>query len=77
MDVHRMFSRYKKKANINKPGGLHVFVCHSPASIMIKNDCDIMTIKAIMRYRGIETTARYLHISDQTKREKYENYLKL
>jgi integrase/recombinase XerD len=77
MDVHRMFRQYKKKANIDKPGGLHVFGRHSPASIMIKNGCDIMTIKAIMRHRDIETTARYLHISDQTKREKYEKYLTL
>jgi integrase/recombinase XerD len=75
MDVHRMFRQYKKKANINKPGGLHVFGRHSPASIMIKNGCYIMTIKAIMRHRDIETTARYLHISDQTKREKFEKYL--
>lgn len=77
MDLHRMFRQYKKKANIYKPGGLHVFGRHSPASIMIKNGCDIMTIKEIMRHRDIETTARYLHISDQTKREKYEKYLTL
>ena len=77
MSVHRMYKDYKKKAGINKPGGLHVFGRHSPASIMIKNGCDIMTIKAIMRHKDIETTARYLHISDQTKREKYEKYLTL
>jgi integrase/recombinase XerD len=75
--VYRMYKDYKKKAGINKRGGLHVFGRHSPASIMIKNGCDIMTIKEIMRHRDIEKTARYLHISDQTKREKYEKYLTL
>ncbi len=36
-----------------------------------------MTVKEIMRHKDIETTARYLHISDQTKREKFEKYLTL
>jgi len=77
MDLHRMFRQYKEKAGVKKSGGLHVFGRHSPASIMIKNGCDIMTIKEIMRHKDIETTARYLHISDQTKREKFEKYLVL
>lgn len=77
MGVRRMYKDYKKKAGINKRGGLHVFVRHTPASLMIKNGCDIMTVKEIMRHKDIETTARYLHISDQTKREKFEKYLTL
>jgi integrase/recombinase XerD len=77
MDVHRMFTQYKKKAGIEKRGGLHVFGRHSPGSLMIKNGCDIITVKEIMRHKDIETTARYLHISDVTKREKYEQFLKL
>ena len=77
VDVHRMFSKYKKKAGVTKPGGLHVFGRHSPASLMMKNGCDIITVKEIMRHRDIKTTTRYLHISDQTKREKYERYLKI
>jgi integrase/recombinase XerD len=75
--LHVMFKKYKKLAKITKPGGLHVFGRHSPASIMIKNGCDIMTIKEIMRHKDIKTTARYLHISDQTKRLKYEQFLVL
>jgi integrase/recombinase XerD len=77
MDAHRMFIDYKGRAGVLKPGGLHVFGRHSPASIMVKNGCDILTIKEIMRHRDIKTTSRYLHISDQTKREKYEQFLKL
>jgi integrase/recombinase XerD len=75
--VYRMYKVYKKKANINKPGGIHVLRRHTPACIMIKNGCDIMTIKALMRHKDIQTTVRYLHISDQTKREKYKKYLTL
>ena len=74
-DLYKMFMSYKKKAGISKPGGLHVFARHSSASILIKNGCDIMTIKELLRHESIDTTARYLHISDETIREKYEKYL--
>lgn len=74
-DLYKMFISYKTKAGITKPGGLHVFGRHSAASILIKNGCDIMTIKELLRHEDIETTARYLHLSDQIKREKYERYL--
>ncbi len=40
--VHRMYTDYKKMAGINKHGGLHVFGRHTPASLMIKNGCDIL-----------------------------------
>jgi integrase/recombinase XerD len=49
-EVSRMFERYKKLANIAKPGGLHVFGRHTPASIMIKNGCDILTVKDLLRH---------------------------
>jgi integrase/recombinase XerD len=35
-EVHRMFVIYKKKAGIEKTGGVHVFARHTPATI---NDC--------------------------------------
>ncbi|NPV62994.1 MAG: tyrosine-type recombinase/integrase [Methanotrichaceae archaeon] len=76
-EVHRVLCIYKKKAGITKPGGVHVFGRHSPASIMIKNGCDILTIKELMRHRDKKTTSRYLHISDQVKREKHAQYLTL
>jgi integrase/recombinase XerD len=76
-EVHRMFKQYEKMAGIKKKGGLHVFGRHPPASLMMKNGCDIMTVKELMRHRSIETTMRYLHVSDQTTREKHEKYLTL
>ena len=76
-EVSRMFLRYKKAAGVDRPGGIHVFGRHTPASILVKNGCDILTIKEIMRHKDITTTARYLHISDEVKRTKYNQYLKL
>lgn len=75
--LHKMFINYKRKSGICKVGGLHVFGRHSPASIMIKNGIDIMTLKELMRHSDIETTVRYLHISDETKRHKHNEYLVL
>lgn len=76
-DVHRMFIRYKKKAGVNKEGGVHVFGRHSTASILIKNGCDIMTVKGLMRHKDITTTARYLHISNEVMRQKHNKYLRI
>ncbi len=76
-DVYRMFTNYKKKAGVDKIGGVHVFGRHSPASILVKNGCDIMTIKNLMRHKDITTTSRYLHISDEDMRQKHNKYLKI
>jgi integrase/recombinase XerD len=74
-DVHRMFLYYKQKAGIKKPGAVHVFSRHTPATIMIANGCDIRIVKEVLRHRDIRTTLRYAHVSDKTKREKYEQFL--
>lgn len=34
-DVHRMLLGYKKKARIHKPGAVHVFSRHTPATIIV------------------------------------------
>jgi integrase/recombinase XerD len=75
--VYRMFMHYKKLAGIEKHGGVHVFSRHSVGSLLVKRGCDIVTIKELMRHSDVHTTMRYLHISDATKREKYEKYLTL
>ena len=73
--LYRMFMYYKKLAGIEKSGGVHVFSRHSVGSLLVKRGCDIVTIKELMRHSDVHTTMRYLHISDATKREKYERYL--
>lgn len=75
--VYRMFMYYKKLAGIEKHGGVHVFSRHSVGSLLVKRGCDIVTIKELMRHSDVHTTMRYLHVSDATKREKYEKYLTL
>ena len=72
-----MFAIYKEKAGIKKCGGLHVLSRHSAATIMIANGCDIRIVQEVLRHKDIRTTLRYAHVSDKTKREKYEQYLTL
>lgn len=74
-EVHRMFVTYKVKAGIEKTGGVHVFARHTPATIMIAKGCDIRIVKEVLRHKDLRTTLRYAHVSDKTKREKYEQYL--
>ena len=76
-DVHRMFSYYKKKAGITKPGGVHVFSRHTTATMMIAKGCDIRIVKELLRHKDIRTTLRYAHVADKTKRSSYEQYLVL
>jgi len=49
----------------------------TPASIMVQNGCDLLTIQQVMRYNDIQTTMRYLHLADKYKRESYDRFLKL
>jgi len=60
---------------VTKPGGLHVFSRHSPATLMIANGCDISIVQKILRHNDIKTTLRYTHVSDKTQREAYEKFL--
>jgi len=76
-DLHYMFKVYKRKAGIEKRGGLHVFARHTPATLMIANGCDIRIVQEVLRHKDIRTTLRYAHVSDKTKREMYERYLTL
>lgn len=77
VEVSRLFHNYKMKAGINKPGGAHVFARHTVASLMVKNGSDLLTIMEILRHKSIESTMRYLHLTDSTKRSKYNKFLRL
>ena len=76
-DVYRLFITYKQKAGIEKHGGVHVFSRHTPATIMIAKGCDIRIVKEVLRHNDIRTTLRYAHVSDKTKRDMYDEYLRL
>jgi integrase/recombinase XerD len=75
--LYTMFLGYKDKAHITKKGGLHVFARHTTATLMIKNGGDIRVVQEILRHADIRTTLRYAHVSDTTKREKYNKFLTL
>jgi integrase/recombinase XerD len=76
-EVHRLFANYKAKAGIEKAGGVHVFARHTTATMMIANGADIRIVQKVLRHNDIRTTLRYAHVSDKTKREKYEQCLSL
>jgi integrase/recombinase XerD len=73
--VESVFHYWKDRAGITKPGGVHVWGRHSPASIMVKHGCDIYSLQQLMRHSSIKTTARYLHTDIATLREKQNTYL--
>jgi integrase/recombinase XerD len=72
-----MFMHYKKRAGIEKRGGLHVFARHTPATIMISKGCDIRIVQTLLRHNDIRTTLRYAHVSDSTRQEWYNKTLTL
>lgn len=75
--VYAMFSKVKRRAQIERSGGLHVFARHTPASLMIAKGADIRVIQQILRHKSITTTVKYTHISNETTRNWYERTLKL
>lgn len=76
-EIHRLFANYKAKAGIQKKGGAHVFARHTTATLMIANGCDVSIVKEILGHADLRTTLRYAHISNATRREKYNKFLTL
>ncbi len=74
-EVYRVFMYYKKKAGIQKKGGVYCFSRHSSATLMVTKGCDLRSVQAILRHRDIHTTLRYTHLCDAVKREKHSQYL--
>jgi integrase/recombinase XerD len=73
--IEQMFQCWKNKAGITKAGGPHVFGRHTPASIMVKNGCDVYSLQQLMRHSSIKTTARYLHTDIVSLRKKQIRFL--
>ncbi len=76
-EIYNLVIYYKDRAGITKKGGAHVLFRHTPASLMVQNGCDLLTIQHVLRHNDIQTSMRYLHLSDDTKRLKYDQFLKL
>jgi integrase/recombinase XerD len=75
--LYALFMSIKKRAGVTRPGGVHVFSRHTPATLMISRGCDIRTVQKILRHNDIQTTVRYAHVSDKTQREAHEKFLTL
>lgn len=73
--IEMMFKECKKRAGVKSHGSVHVWGRHSPASIMVKNGCDIYSLQQLMRHSSISTTSRYLHTDISTLRDKQNKYL--
>lgn len=76
-DIYRLVIYYKERAKIKKTGGAHVLFRHTPASLMVQNGCDLLTVQHVLRHNDINTSMRYLHLADDTKRSKYDKFLRL
>jgi integrase/recombinase XerD len=76
-EIHRLVINYKKRAGITKTGGAHVLFRHTPATLMVQNGCDLLTVQQVLRHTDIKTSMRYLHLADDTKRSNYDKFLKL
>lgn len=47
---------------------------HSFATILMRNHCDLFAIKELLGHSDIRTTQRYLHMSNNELRDKYDQY---
>jgi integrase/recombinase XerD len=77
IELYHLFIHIKKRAGVDRPGALHVFGRHTPATLMIAQGSDIRIVQIIMRHSDIKTTIRYAHVSDTTKRMMYDKFLNI
>lgn len=72
--VRVLARRYAVKARIQKPVSPHMFR-HALATNLLSKGCPLPFVQRQLRHSRIETTMRYLHLSDKAQRENYERFL--
>ena len=58
----RVYMRAKDRAGVKKGGGIHG-LRHAFATHLLEAGCDPVTIQRMMGHRNIQTTLRYLHVT--------------
>lgn len=72
--VRVLCRRYALLAGIQKPVSPHMFR-HALATNLLSKGCPLPFVQRQLRHSRIETTMRYLHLSDKAQRENYERFL--
>ena len=60
--AERIYTRAAKRAQIRKPGGIHL-LRHAFATHLVERGANVPTLQCLLGHSHVETTARYLHLA--------------